>query len=176
MPGNDSTDTGASVGARAMELALSSTQQFTDSADRLVRAIAGSSLVSDEVSGTPAQGATRSILAPWELAQQLHRSSLEWGLNAWVAWVGALGGLATATMGRGIGQVTAEPQARTPMLTSPAWATTPRPTASAERQGSRASRSSRAANATEHAVAASGSKRKRSAAKPAAKKRPRKKS
>jgi hypothetical protein len=173
MQGNDSTHNGASLGAQAMELALSSTQQFTDSADRLVRAIADSSLVSDNASRTAAGREAPSILAPWELARQFHRTSLEWGLNTWVAWVGALGGLATA--GRGIGLVTSDPQARTSLLTAPAWAA-PRSSASAGRQGSSASRSPHAANATERAVAASGSKRRRPAAKSTARKRPRKKS
>jgi hypothetical protein len=173
MSGNDSTQNGASLGAQAMELALSSTQQFTDSADRLVRAIADSSLVSDSASRAAARSEAPSILAPWELAKQLQRNSLEWGLNAWVAWVGALGGL--ARVGRGIGLVTAEPQAPTSLPTAPAWAPA-RPSATAGRQGSSASRSSHAPKAIERAVAASGSKRRRPAAPSTARKRPRKKS
>jgi hypothetical protein len=130
------------LGMRAAEMAVASTQNLTEGADRVTRAVAGTEAeeIATQAPDTPAGGWPAANLASFA---EMQRAAWDLMAQSWLRWMSTANSLMSASAGQGLA-----PRARTTMVAPERAlaADEPRPRrrpAAKSRKTQRASRSSR---------------------------------
>ena len=88
----------ADWGMRAAEAAIASTQNLTDGADRVTRAVAGTE-ASEIADASPARDADTSTATAFEGIAALQRQAWDMAAQNWTRWRSAVGGMLSAGAG-----------------------------------------------------------------------------